>query len=165
MPMMEGEDGVLYCTTKAVCEGLGIVPRVLDNIRRRHADELSDLRSTNCGSKDFLLQNKDALGLERVRNDMRLWTEDDMLMFAIYSRSGIAKDFRRSLIQFIKENARKGYVPGDVHARTEARLSAIEEILASAGFALSQNASTAGKLLNQQKDTKRLRLIANQHVV
>jgi len=157
MPMMEDDRGILYCTTKVLCDGLYLSEEAVKKIYSRHSDEFGCLTVTNSPYKDFMVQNKDVFGMKRIRDNMRMWTESDMLMFAILSKSGVSKDFRRQLIQFIKENARRGYVTQDVYQRTMARLDNVERALMAAGFALGQNASSAGALLNQQKKSKAVR--------
>lgn len=162
MPMIEADDGVLYCTSVTLQRALNICNSSIRKIWSRHGDELearTGLSLTDCQTKEFVAQHKEEFGIRRLREDIHFWCEDDMLMLAILSKADASKAFRKELIRFIKEQARKEYVLRSIYDETSARLTAIEEILRSAGFALKENASTAGKLLNQQKDTKHLRLL------
>lgn len=86
-------------------------------MRKSHADELDG----NCVSKthaiEFFKENKVEFGLKYVRGDMALWSEYDMILVAVLSRSSASKEFRKELATFIKANAKKGMVEQDVHTR------------------------------------------------
>jgi hypothetical protein len=69
---------------------------------------------------------------------------------AVLVKSPIGKEFRKGLVTFIKDNARRGYVP-------EERLSALEGEVAQMKEYLEMTASVSGRLLNAQKRTKPVR--------
>ncbi len=171
MPMMEDDEGELYCTSEILCSSLGITKEALKQVAQRHADELAGLRVTNCNSKEFIINNKEQLGIRRLRKDMRLWTEDDMLLIAMFSKSGVSKEFRQELLRFIKTNARRGYVSIEQHEALSARLLAtqedhqavvtrlekLESIVELSLPALKEAASAAGTALAAQRGTKAIR--------
>lgn len=121
MPMMRDESGDLWCTSAQLCGALGIEPKALRELKRRNPEDFDLLSATENGAKEFFLKNKAEFGVRRVRKDMTLWSEDDMITVAILSRSAVAREFRKELRQFIKESARKdllaGYVTREEHER------------------------------------------------
>jgi hypothetical protein len=116
-------------------------------------------RTENCVRKSdaipFLKEHKVEFGLKYVRGDMRLWTEDDMILVAILSHAPSSKEFRKDLVQFIKANAVKDYVSREEYDSLLERLKALE----SAVPALQVAASAAGTALQAQKGTRHLRLV------
>jgi len=159
MPMMEDENHELWCTSRMLCDALSIDSKALQATYLRHEDEFSNLTAANCSAKKFLQENKVEFGLTRVRSAMRLWNEDDMLSFAILSKSEVSREFRTHLRKFIKENARHGYVTRDEHDALASRFSALEELVLRARPALEEAASAAGSALNSHKKTRALRLV------
>lgn len=114
IPMMAGNNGDLWCTSKQLCGALGTTELALRLLRKRHADEFD----ANCVSKSnailFFKENKVEFGVKYVRGDMALWSEDDMILVAILSRSDMSKQFRKDLRAFIKEHAKKDLLSGYV---------------------------------------------------
>jgi hypothetical protein len=157
--MLADEDGELYCTSKMLCTALSINEKALQATYLRHKDEFSSTSAANCSAKEFLLANKVEFGISRVRDDMRLWNEDDMLIFAILSKSTVSKEFRSHLRKFIKENARRGYVTAEEHKALAERMSVLEDLVLHAQPALTNAASAAGAALAAQKGTRNLRLV------
>jgi prophage antirepressor-like protein len=138
VPMMADKDGLLYCTSKQLCEALGITKQALHEVKRRHADEFSLLRSTESGPKEFLTENKVEFGIKRVKSDMVLWPEDDMILVAMLTRSSVSKEFRRQLVLHIKANAKKDMVPQVTHTNALIELGKmavrLEEVERYLGF-------------------------------
>ncbi len=127
--MMEDDSGNLFCTSKALCEALRINDDTLRKTASRHQDELTSLSVTNSHAKEFIKNHREEFGVQRVRSDMRLWSEEDMILIAITARSSESKEFRSKLIRFIKENARRDTVSRDQHDQLVARLDKIEEFI------------------------------------
>lgn len=115
--MMESPEGVLYCTSKQLSAALGVGESAVRTVRLRNKDEFNSLSVTKRDAKEFLAQVKDALGIKRLRADIYLWSEDEMILAAILTRSTVSKEFRKGLIQFVRDNARKNMVENEVHAR------------------------------------------------
>lgn len=171
MPMIEDDEGELYCTSEILCGSLGITKEALWQVAKRHTDELTSNCLTNCQAIDFLKQNRNTLNLKYIRSDMRLWTENDMLLIAMFSKSEVSKEFRQELLKFIKANARRGYVSLEQHEALAARLlttqedhqnlvsrlEKLESIIELARPALQETASAAGTALAAQRGTKAIR--------
>lgn len=152
MPMIEADDGTLYCTTKQLADALGVTEVHVREIKRLHKDELDTVRVNEIGAKDFLLRNKAEFRIERVKSDMNLFTEDDMIGIAMIARSTVSKAFRKELIKFVKENAKRDMVPMSVHEAAMQRLDNLEAIVLG-------HVSQAGKTLNEYKSVKHLQLV------
>ena len=143
VPMMMDTSGKLWCTSKQLCEALGIKPEAIRKLAHDHKDELEFLSVTESHAKDFLKENKSEFGIKRVKQDMSLWSEDDMITIAVLSKSSVAKQFRKDLVKLIKEQARKSYVTRDefneiaidrnryiqLYGETSARLDRLEQIV------------------------------------
>lgn len=155
MPMMEDDRGELYCTSKALCEALGINEGTLRSVYERHKEEF--LSVSICDAKEFLRQNKVEFGIKRIRSDMRLWSEDDMLTFAFHSKSVQSLEYRKQLRQFIKQNAKRGYVSRDAFENLKGELHEIKEFMQKYMLAVDESASHVGKALRAQRETKSLR--------
>jgi hypothetical protein len=162
MPMIHVGNGDLVCTSKQIEIGLGVPKDRLHQAYRNHKDEMDSLRCVKNIPKDFLLKNKTELGIERVKKDMLLWTEDAMINFAFFIRTPLAASFRQEIRSFIKEH-RRIHVAGIEQSQKELRqeFDAFKEFVNAAIPSLDKAASLAGSVLQAQKDTKHLRLIAN----
>jgi hypothetical protein len=157
MPMMEDENGTLYCTSSSLCQALQINESTLRSVYERHSDEFSELSVSNCNAKEFLQGNRASFGIQRVRDDLRIWTEDDMLMFAVLSKSNLSKEFRKDFIKFMKMNARRGYVSREEYEALATRFSDLEDHINYIMPSLKASASAAGVSLSAHRKTKGLR--------
>lgn len=115
VPMFEDSSGELFCTSKQLCEALQITPASLKMLKGRYPEEFECLRVTDSYSKGFVELNKPSLGIKRLRKDLQIWSEDDMISVAILSRSGVSKEFRKELKKIIKAQATRGMVPWSEH--------------------------------------------------
>ena len=168
LPMMENSEGDLFCTNKAICEGLGITESAIRDIYRRNMGEFDAVSVAKCDAKNFLLNNKKPFGIKRVRGDMRIWGEDDMITFAFFSKSEKSRDFRSQLRRFIKENAKIHYGTKsqyeELHKEVKSlrsALSYLSEEMAKNKVAAEYDASLAGKLLSNQRKTKSMRSLSH----
>lgn len=118
MPMMSDDNGDLWCTSKQLCEALGLKDSTLRELKRVNSEEFELLSVIVPDAKEFLAENKAEFGLKRVRKDMTLWSEDDMVTVAILARSPIARAFRKELKTLIKQNAIKNTIPRTEHDKT-----------------------------------------------
>lgn len=167
VPMMEDEDGMLYCTSPVIASALGIDEITLRTMYHYHHDEFEPVRLESMNAYDFLKQHKQEFSIKRLRKDMHLWTEDDMITFAVFSKSDRAREFRRGLKQFIKQQARRQYISKeeyDTLAEHYANLYQQFQLLTKrvgdieqAQPHLQATASAAGAALSHQRYTKRLR--------
>lgn len=165
VPMMEDDAGELYCTSKAIISSLGMTE---DQIRRTvsdHKEEFSSLSVRNTHANDFLRRNKAEFNVQRVRDDMRMWSEDDMLTFAFHSKSSKSLEFRKQLRVFIKQHATKNYVTKAHYNQMEQRhaeeLASVHQKLDNVMTYVIQtlpinekSASLAGTVLRGRRDAK-----------
>ncbi len=123
VPMIQDDQGNLYCTTKTLAEALDVSEQ---NIRRLPYDRPEDFAglsaSTTCANS-FLKNHKVELGIKRVKSDMKLWSEDEMIMAAIIARSSVGTQFRKELLAYIKENAKKSILDEYVHKDEHSKLA------------------------------------------
>lgn len=162
MPMLEMSNGDLCTTTKQLALALNAKEKVITNLARAHRDELSLVNTSSEGVKEFLKSNRVEFGLKKVKHNLLLWTEDDMILIAILSKSVVSKQFRKGLVAFIKENATRDYVERSEYDQIKsdlADLKSFKEIVLSHIPALQNDATLAGRLLQNQKKTKHLRLV------
>lgn len=144
VPMMEGADGNLFCTTKTLAEVLGLDEKTIRSLPERRPEDFEGLNAHSMSVNAFLKENKTELGILRVRKDMKLWSEDEMFMAAVITRSSVGTQFRRELLKYGKQNAKKtvleeytkNYVPREEHdrvimelGRQAVRLESLERLL------------------------------------
>lgn len=67
VPMILGDDGVLYTTSNALCSALGISLSSLTHMYKRCPERFSDLRLTQNQSKEGFLERRKEFGIGRVR--------------------------------------------------------------------------------------------------
>lgn len=162
-PMMCDDDGTLWCTSPAVCRALQIHKSTLSELYRTHSDEFDCLRVSNSDSKKFLDQHRVEFGIRRLRKDMRLWSEDDLIVIAMLSRSPVSKEFRQELKKFVKANAvrevLKDYVTKEQYNELVERMASFEQLMSEGQPALSQSAAAAGSALNAHKKLRHLRRV------
>lgn len=106
VPMILGDDGVLYTTSKAISAGLGIHPKSLIYMYRG-GKGYSNIRVNDFYLKEFFMEHRKEFGIGRFKEDMRIWTETDMIKFAARATSEAADDFMEGVIELVKEHARK----------------------------------------------------------
>ena len=174
IPMIEMEDGLLVCCGKQLAESLGTTEGALRSLRLIRKKSFSNLSVNSIDAKGFLEKHKVEFGIQRLRKDIRIWTEDDMIMAAVLVKSERGDEFRMDLAQFIKKNATRVYIE-DIKQRDQLiaelrsendfmkahaeRVTALEAELAEARPYLQQMASAAGKVLQVQTKTKHLRVV------
>lgn len=174
MPMMEDEKGELFCTTKQLTEALAIPGSTLRSVLQRHFDEFDFLSVSKCNAKDFLRDNRVEFGVARVRNDMHLWSEKDMVSVALLSKSTASKAFRTNLSLFIRENATRDLVHVSVLEATRSqmlvdrsvmmeeldrqrgRLDSLQQVIDRFIPASDRAASAAGQMLQARQHALRV---------
>ena len=159
VPMIMGNDGVLYTTSKAMSSALGISLPSLSQIYKRASHRFSDLRLTQSQSKSTFLDHRHEFGITRAREDMRIWTENDMIRFAACATSEAAEDFMQGVIELVKANAKIGSVTKEEHESLQQEVRDIKNTLSEMQQVLNDAASFAGKELNLHKKTRSLRLV------
>lgn len=185
VPMISDEEHGLLTVTPVLAGALKIPPQYIRGISHDHSEKLSHLSVGESNAKGFLLANKEAFGLSRVRNDGRLWTIRDMIYIAFYSRSQVAADFQADMIELVESHAKVTRVSPhmfqklldehmetarrlelaetelertrDALADTQDRLEGLEKRVSLTSPALEQAGSAFGKGLSLQKQIKSLR--------
>jgi hypothetical protein len=170
MPMMGDDEGELYCTSKSLCDALGVTDNALWVLASRHAKELSDFCLSNCKAIAFLKEHKLEFGVKYIRGNMRLWSEDDMLVIASRSEAPQALEFMKRLRRFGKLHARVSLISIEEFREMRAELKDLREMKSEFQVfkemlhqylpSADKTASLAGSVLQAQKGTKTLRLVA-----
>lgn len=164
VPMMEDANGTLYTTSPILASLLQVTEDNLRMVYQNHQDEFDGLSVSDIYANDFLRQNKEVFGIQRVRADLHVWSEDDLILFAAFANSSQGKEFRKAMKELVKQQARKTLITKEYfdavvsqlvakNIELQARVDAVE----AAQPHLRNIASNAGKLLNDQKHTKPFR--------
>ncbi len=159
MPMLALDDGTLCCTSQSLCSALNLKESALHKIRHTHRSEFDGRSLTESKAKEFIRTHQVEFGIRRVRSDMILWTEDDMILVAILSKSSVSKEFRKQLVAYVKKNATRDFVTKEEHQKLLDRMGALEELVAQVRPDLDSVASAAGTALEAQKRVRHLRLV------
>lgn len=163
IPMIRVE-GEHYITQKSLEKLLGVDGGTLRKTFKNRRDEFDGLSVDSIYANDFIKEHKELLGVKRVRRDMHLWSEHDMLTFTMIVRGPRGKELRSELIQFIKDNAKYETVPQAEHDKALSRLDQVERELERLRGdmemlkpLLKEQARLSGKSLRMQRETKHLR--------
>lgn len=159
VPMIMGDDGVLYTTSKAICAGLGIDKISLIHIYGRAPSRFSALSMTQSHTKESFREYRKEFGIVRLRDDMRIWTENDMIRFAACATSEAAEDFMQGVIELVKANAKVGSVSQEEYQTLQQEVRDIKNTLQEMQQVMNEAASFAGKELNLHKKTRNLRVV------
>jgi len=164
VPMID-IDGNLCCTSKAICSALGVTLNTIKLCYQNHRDEIGNsLEGLNDTLRDFLYSNKVELGIKRVKSDINIWSEDQMITFACHIKSKKAVQFRKDLITMIKQHAKKDTITLEMYQNLEAKFENLQhsfnvviQKIEAVQTPMSKIASESGKLLRMQKDVKAFR--------
>jgi prophage antirepressor-like protein len=166
VPMMEDENGVLYTTSAVLAKVLGVTPHTLAATYHRHKDEFEGLSGTDSAASGqpskismFLRIHMSEFEIRRVRSDLHLWSENDMILHAMYCQTIEGRGFRKDFINFIKQNAIRGCVTQEQLNEMQTQVNELRELLAAAGPSLQTTASAIGSALYAQRGTKPLRTV------
>lgn len=179
--MVEDDDRRMWTTTRGVALALGITERAVLQLYRRHQakfDQLEGLsgtfctakeaglsatdRGANCAAKcdanrkvwEFLEQNRAYFGIQRMRSDMHIWSEEQVILFVAHCTSDKAGLALIAFIQFIKDQLIKDYAHlADQHKELVSRMIALEEAVPS----VRKSASAAGTALAAHRGTVKIR--------
>jgi len=146
--MVEDEERRMWTTTAGIALALGVDVRALYNIYRRRKDQFG-LSETDRYTKEsvmgFLRQHTKHFGIKRIKEDMHVWSEDDVLVFAVLCRSPQADLARKDFLQFIKSNMRREYATLQTQYNellqrlmlVEEALPSVQKLRSSAGVSLA----------------------------
>lgn len=62
-------------------------------------------KGTNCTPREFLEKNRGQLGIRRLRKDMLLWSDADMISLAYYVTSPEATQLTRAIVDLVWREA------------------------------------------------------------
>lgn len=156
--MIEDDQGELYTPSSVLAKALGVST---DDLRNRYIANKIEYDGLSAGSiyaKEFIKLNKHLLGVRRVREDLHLWSESDMILHAMYSRTPQGRRFRKDLIAFIKQHAVRSGVYQEQLDALRAEIEELRQVVSSTGKARDRAASLAGAGLQVHRNTK-LRLV------
>lgn len=151
--------GRLYTTTQVLSKALGVSYDAIYQSYLRNKERLQNLNLTNCQAKEIFAQNKEAFGIKRLREDMHVWSEAQMIFLAFNCRSEQGQEFSDAVIELVQQEARSGMHTDEEMAQAltalqmqyapeledlKARIAAME-----AGYTIA--ASAAGSGLNAFK--------------
>jgi prophage antirepressor-like protein len=98
--------GRLYTTTQMLSKALGVSYDAIYHSYLRNRDRLQNLNLTNCQAKEVFAQNKEAFGIKRLREDMHIWSEAQMIFLAFNCRSEQGQEFSDAVIELVIREAR-----------------------------------------------------------
>jgi hypothetical protein len=163
LAMMEDSNGNVFCTSRALCNALGLTAQELKHTLRRYGSRLHPLRisafgvqnGTQLGTqneslRDFLNEYKATFSIKYLRDDMLLWPLQEALGVAFHVHTELAWEFHQAAIRMIVEHARASAVSREEFEALQ------QEIRGSQPF-IKAAASAAGIALQAQKGTKALR--------
>lgn len=154
LALMEDSNGNVYCTSRVLCNALGLSARDLKNVARRYRSRLTPARVgtlevQNEPLRRFLEEYKATFSIKRLRDDMLLWPLKEALGVAFHVHTDLAWQFHQSAIELILERARATSVSREEFDALQAQVTAAKP-------ALLEAASAAGKALHAQMDIKAL---------
>jgi prophage antirepressor-like protein len=140
-------DKDLYCPNALLAVVLGTSLDALKHLAACHRHELHPLIGRKSPAKvlELLAMHKDSFHIKRLRDDIILWPEDDMILLACMSQTPIGHDFRRWMVAHIKENA----------SRSAITIERVEQILTEKTTAI--RVECQDKLDEMQKQLDELR--------
>lgn len=164
LPMVKPDEGPMLILAKSAAGALGCTARTLWRQMLRHAQRL---RVTDCLPKEFLAQHREAFGLVRVRNDLKVLTDADFLYLSAHIQTEQAVGLHQSYIDFIIQQSRIDMVSREEYEALQRHYNQLEENyqkmegrierLEKANPFLDKSASLAGSLLSAQRGTKGIR--------
>ncbi len=162
VPMIEDIEGQLWGTNKTVSQMLGLSEEAVRYLYNEHKEEfeansVGSLSVSNTNAKEFLKNHKAEFDIVRIRQDMRLWTDDDILTFCYKATGQKAIEIRRSFTKFIKEHSKRHMVSKEEFEALQNQVSTLVEFVSNHLPAVESTASLAGRALRMQRDTKPLR--------
>jgi hypothetical protein len=104
--VIEGPDGQVVTTTMALAAAIGVEPRTLRMNHENNTHMFNPLRGNSIGAKEIIQliqQHRERFMIRRMRDDLLLWTEEDMYMHCHFSRSERAAQFMRHNVRFLRE--------------------------------------------------------------
>jgi len=161
VPMVEDpDDGRMYCTSRVICKGLGLKEKDLEDMCRRHPEHFQEsLKPANCGIKNFVREHKEEFGVQRVR---KIYTDAELLAFAILSRSPVSVEFMQDYIKFVRSQVRIGFVSQVEHNALTAKFEDQQRRLELVEKFVHDMASEDGRRLSRHKEIRHLKVVPSE---
>jgi hypothetical protein len=158
VPMAEdAEEGKLYCTSKVICKGLGLKEKDLYNMCLNHPQHFQDsLKYSNLAVKDFISEHRGEFGVQRVR---KIYTDAELIAFAILSKSPVSIEFMQDYIKFVRSRVSVGFVSQEAHDALQAKFDDQQRRLELVEKFIEDIASDDGKRLNRHKEIRHLKVV------
>ena len=108
--MVRLPDGMLLCTSKALCNALSLTETQLHTVLNRYKSRLhplhvASLAAQNVTLREFLNQYRDTFCIQRLRDDMLLWPLKEALGIAFHVHTDLAWEFHQAAIELVEKNA------------------------------------------------------------
>ena len=154
--MVEDEERRMWTTTAGVAGALGIEQDSALNLYHRNKAHFEDTTPSLRGDKEsvvaFLTQHQKHFGIKRMRANLRIWSEDDVLTLAVLCKSPQALKAKKEFLQFIKSNMRREYATLQTQYNellhrlmlVEEALPAVQKLRSAAGSSLAACRGTVG---------------------
>jgi hypothetical protein len=120
-------DTQIVTTTAALAVALDTPAKVLRGNYQKNAHMFNPLRASLSGPKEIrelLRRHGESFGVQRIREDLLLWTEEDIYMHCHLSRSERAAQFMQHNVRFLREwrvaNIPLNAIPPERFAQLEA---------------------------------------------
>jgi hypothetical protein len=153
IPVIEDEDGKIFCTGKMICKGLGLKEKDLYNMCLNHPQHFQDsLKYSNLAVKEFIGEHREEFGMQRVR---KIYTDAELIAFAILSKSPFAVVFMQEFIQFVRSQVQMGYVSQKAHDALRCQFELQNQRLGLVEKHIERMASEDGRRLNEYKEVKK----------
>lgn len=152
--MIEDDQGELYTPSSVLAKALDVTDNDLRYLYNAHKEEYDGLSASRLRAKEFIKLNKHLLGVRRVREDLHLWSESDMILHAMHSRTQQGRKFRKDLIGFIKQHATRSSVYQEQLDVMRTEIEELRRVVEASGEARNRAASLAGAGLQAHRKTK-----------
>ena len=123
---MADESGQLCGTNKTIAGILGISESGVRDIYCDHKDEFEALSVAIGDAKEFLSENREVFGIKRVRSDMKIWSDNDILTFCYKATGPKSIEIRRQFTQFIKEHSRKTIITEEQYLAQQDQITQLQ---------------------------------------
>ena len=160
---MEDSNGNVFCTSRALCNALGLTEDQLKKVHRRYKTRLHPIQIKEFGGqndpqfgvqngalREFLNEYKATFSIKYLRDDMLLWPLQEALGVAFHVHTDLAWQFHQSAIELIVTRARASAVSREEFETLQSQISEAKPALQAA-------ASAFGAGLRAQRGTAPLR--------
>jgi prophage antirepressor-like protein len=162
-------NGTLYCPSTALAVALNVTQHNLTMWAKSKHRNIRPLRIRDLepGVQALISSNRDGFHIKRLKQDIALWSEKDMIRLACRSRSAIGEDFHEQFVTLIVENATRELMTKEqvkqlleeqearIHTSVRKELSELRQLVETLRPSAEAFASSAGFALSNHKKIKR----------